>query len=116
MKNKRHLGFSTSVRVTPKLRPEVGRVGPPVLLGFKSDGQQVRTTGVLSYRNGGLVEYDACLTEDEVEVLTRLVASVADRVHALLLDDDERRGRSRNGSASPSKKPQSNVTPFRKMV
>lgn len=92
MKNKRHLPGAT-VRVTPKLHPEVGHHGPPVLLGFKGGGRQVRVTGILSYRNGGLAEFDACLTEDEEKALARLVTSVANRVHAMLLNNDKNGGR-----------------------
>jgi hypothetical protein len=94
MKNKRHLRGAT-VRITPNLQPEARHIGPPVLLGFKSDGQLVRMTGVLSYRNGGVVEYDAILTEDEEKELTSLVSRVAERVHEMLLDNAERRRHSR---------------------
>lgn len=96
MKNKRHVGDGIAVRVTQNLRPEVGRVGPPMLLGFKGDGRQVRVTGGLSYRDGGQVEFDACLTEDEEKLLARLVNCVANRAHAQLLDNAERRRQSRN--------------------
>lgn len=94
MKNKRHL-CGVSVRVTPKLRPETTHIGPPVLLGLKGDGRRVRMTGVLSYRNGGVVEYDALLTPNEEKELASLVSRVADRVHGMLLDNEERRRRSR---------------------
>ena len=94
MKNKRHLHGAT-VRVTPNLQPEERHIGAPVLLGLKGDGRQVRITGVLSYRNGGVVEYDAVLTEDEEKELARLVSRVAERVHEMLLDNEERRRRSR---------------------
>lgn len=80
------------MRVTPKLRPEERHHGPPVLLGFKGDGRRVRMTGILSYRNGGVAEYDACLTEDEERTLARLVASVADHVHAMLLNNGSNDG------------------------
>ena len=114
MKNKRHIGFSTTVRVTPKLRPDAGH-HHPALTGIKGDGLQVHMTGILSYPNG-IAEFDARLTETEEMELLRLFNGVADRVHAMLLDDNDRRGRSRNGSASSSKKPRVNVIRFRKMV
>lgn len=91
MKNKRHIGEGITVRVTQNLRPEVGHHGLPVLLGFKGDGRRVRATGILSYRNGGRAEFDAPLTVDEEKLLARLVTSVANRVHAQLLDNNERR-------------------------
>jgi hypothetical protein len=94
MKNKRHLHGAT-VRVTPNLQPEAKHIGPPVLLGLKCDGRRARMTGVLSYSNGGVVEYDALLTEDEEKELASLVSRVADRVHEILLDNEERRRRSR---------------------
>lgn len=94
MKNKRHYPGVT-VRVTPKLRPEAEHIGPPVLLGFKGDGRQVRMTGVLSYRNGGVAEFDACLTEDEEKALARLATSVTERVHAMLLNNGNNDGRRR---------------------
>ncbi len=93
MKNKRHLGFSTTVRVTPNLRPEAEH-HHPCLTGIKGDGARVRMTGILSYPNG-VAEFDALLTEDEEKELLRLFAGVADRVHAMLLDDIDRRRRSR---------------------
>ncbi len=99
MKNKRHFPGAT-VRVTPKLRPEVGHHVPPVLLGFKGDGRQVRVNGILSYRNGGLAEFDACLTEDEEKALASLVTSVADRVHTMLLDNGNNDGRRRTRRAA----------------
>ncbi len=34
------------VRVTPNLRPEAARVGPPVLLGFKGDGQSASAASI----------------------------------------------------------------------
>jgi hypothetical protein len=94
MKNKRHL-YGATVRVTPNLKPEAKHFGPPVLLGIKGDGRDIRVTGTLSYRNGGVVEYDAVLTEDEVRELTGLISRVADRVHEMLLDNEDRRRRSR---------------------
>jgi hypothetical protein len=97
MKNKRHLGFSTSVRVTPNLRSEAGH-HHPALTGIKSDGMQVHMTGVLSYANG-VAEFDARLTESEETELLRLFTGVADRVHAMLLDDNDRRRHSRRSRA-----------------
>lgn len=94
MKNKRHL-YGATVRVTPNLRPEATHIGPPVFLGLKGDGRRVRMTGILSYRNGGVVEYDALLTEAEEKELASLLSHVADRVHEMLLDNEERRRRSR---------------------
>lgn len=58
--------------------------------GIKGDGPRVRVTGVLSYPNG-VAEFDALMTEDEQEQLSRLFAGVADRVHDLLLDSNRRR-------------------------
>ena len=94
MKNKRHLHGAT-VRVTPNLKPEARHIGPPTLLSIKADGRQIRMTGVLSYRNGGVVEYDALLTEDEEKKLASLISSVAERVHEMLLDNEQRRRGSR---------------------
>jgi hypothetical protein len=93
MKNKRHVGSSTTVRVTPKLRPEAGH-HHRCLTGIKGDGARVRMTGILSYPNG-VAEFDALLTDDEEKELRRLLADVADRVHGLLLDDNDRRNASR---------------------
>ena len=93
MKNKRHVGFSTTVRVTRGLRPEAGH-HHPWLTGLKGDGHQTHMTGVLSYPNG-CAEFDARLTEQEEDELRRLFAGVADRVHAMLLDNEDRRRRSR---------------------
>lgn len=78
------------MRVTPNLRPEVGH-HLPTLTRFEGDGAQVHMIGSLSYRNGGLVEFDECLTEDEKGELVRLLDGVATRVHAQLLDNNERR-------------------------
>jgi len=114
MKNKRHIGFSTTVRVTPKLRLDAGH-HHPALTGIRGDGLQVHMTGILSYPNG-IAEFDARLTESEEKELVRLFTGVADRVHAMLLDDNDRRRRSRNGSAPPSEKSRTNVTPFRRTV
>ena len=94
MKKRRHLNGAT-VRVTPNLKPEAKHIGPPVLLGIRGDGHDVRVTGTLSYHNGGVVEYDAVLTEDEVGELTGLISRVTDRVHEMLLDNEDRRRRSR---------------------
>lgn len=93
MKNKRHVGFSTTVRVTPGLRLEAGH-HHPWLTGLKGDGRQTHMTGILSYPNG-CAEFDARLTEQEEDELRRLFAGVADRVHAMLLDNQDRRRRSR---------------------
>jgi len=93
MKNKRHIGFSTSVQITPNLRPEAGH-RHPALTGIKGDGLQIHMTGVLSYPNG-IAEFDARLTESEEKELLRLFTGVADRVHAMFLDDNDRRRRSR---------------------
>lgn len=97
MKNKRHVGFSTTVRVTPGLRLEAGH-HHPCLTGLKGDGLQIHMTGVLSYSNG-CAEFDARLTEQEEKELLRLFGAVADRVHSLLLDNEDRRRRSRTRRA-----------------
>lgn len=103
MKNRRHLGFSTSVRTTPNLQIESGH-HHPYLTGIKGDGLQIRMTGVLSYRNGS-AEFDARLTESEEEVLRSLIATVADRVHGMILDNNERRRRSRRQRQAPAAPP-----------
>jgi len=97
MKNKRHIGFSTTVRVTPHLRPEAGH-HHPCLTGIKGDGMQIHMTGILSYPNG-LAEFDARLTESEEKELRRLLTGVADRVHDMLLDNEKRRQSYRSRSA-----------------
>jgi len=89
MKNKRHLGFSTTVRATPHLDPEAGHHHPS-LTGIKGDGIQAHMTGILSYPNG-LAAFDARLTESEEKELRRLLTGVADRVYHMLLDNEERR-------------------------
>lgn len=89
MKNKRHLGSCTAVRITRGLRPEAGH-HHPALTGLKGEGRSIHMTGILSYPNG-VADFDARLTEEEEKELLCLFARVADRVHALLLDNNERR-------------------------
>ena len=88
-KNRRHLGSATSARIPPGLHIEAGH-HHPAITGLKGDGARIRVTGVLSYANG-IAEFDALSTDDEDEALQRIFHRVADRVHAMLLDDDGRR-------------------------
>lgn len=85
---RRSIGWA---RVTPNLRPEAEH-HHPCLTGIKGDGARVRMTGILSYPNG-VAEFDALLTEDEEKELLRFFSGVADRVHGMLLDDNDRRRR-----------------------
>lgn len=98
LRNKRHVGNSTTVRITRNVcltEPH----GKPIFIELESDGTRPFIKGILGYSNGN-AEFETPLTDAETQELYRLFRGVAERVQWLLMDNASRRASSRGLSRS----------------